>query len=163
VRAHRSRAVQKSRAALRSEQLEHRWLLSVNDLVWNGTSGADQVLFEQLDATTIRVTETLLDGVAVNNVTVHTGIDGPVIASGVGGNDLLDASGLTTTQSTLGGVLVDEKKYGEAEPLLTNSYEAIAQAPGSTARVRDPALERVIALYEQWGRPDVAATWRQKR
>ena len=126
-----AKASSKSTPALRAEQLENRLLLSVNDLVWNGTSGADQVLFEQIDATTIRVTESLLNGAAVNNVTVYAGIDGRVIASGLGGNDLLDASGLTTTQSTLdGGAGSNTLRGGAAADLLiggTNGGEG-AQA-----------------------------------
>lgn len=109
----------KSNSTLRAEQLENRLLLSVNDLVWNGTSGADQVLFEQIDAATIRVTETLLNGVPTNNITVHTGIDGRVIASGLGGNDLLDASGLVNTESTLnGGAGSNTLRGGAAADLL---------------------------------------------
>ena len=115
----RGHARAKRGAANRAEQLESRLLLSVNDLIWNGTGGADQVLFEQLDTTTIRVTETLLGGVAVNNVTVYTDIDGRVIASGLGGDDLLDASALTTAPCTLdGGAGSNTLRGGAADDLL---------------------------------------------
>ena len=66
-------------------------------------------------------------------------------------------------RSVLGGVLVAEKKFAEAEPLLTNSYSEIAQVSGSKSKVHDPALNRVVTLYEAWGKPEQAVAWREKR
>jgi len=73
------------------------------DLVWGGATGADAVRFEQLDATTIRITETLLNGLAVNNAQDFSGITGRVIGLASLGNDELDATGLITKQATLDG------------------------------------------------------------
>lgn len=67
------------------------------------------------------------------------------------------------TRSLLGSALTHEKRFAEAEPLLTASYEEIDRAPSTTPKIRAAAVQRVIALYEQWGRADQAATWRQKR
>jgi tetratricopeptide (TPR) repeat protein len=79
-------------------------------------------------------------------------------------------------QSVLGGALLGQKKYAEAEPLLVQGYQGLRKvlAPGA-ARDADPtppstrqlriaeALDRLIQLYDQWGKPDEAATWRNER
>ena len=66
-------------------------------------------------------------------------------------------------RSVLGWVLVQQKRFDEAEPLLTDSYLELAQSPKTTPKVRAAALDRVVTLYEQWGKPDQASTWRLKR
>ena len=66
------------------------------------------------------------------------------------------------TESLLGGCLTKLGRYDEAEPFILNSYPTIASAPGvPPARVRR-ALERNIALYEAWGKPEKASEWRVK-
>ena len=82
------------------------------DLVWNGTAGADDVQFEQLDDTTIRVTTTRQNGQVVNRVETFTGVTGTVIASGAAGNDIIDASGLTTIAASLDGGAGNNMLYG---------------------------------------------------
>ena len=76
---------------------------TLTDLVWGGTSGADQVHFTQAGPNAITVTESMINGVAVNNVTTINGVMGRVIGYGDNGNDTLDASGLQTTSATLDG------------------------------------------------------------
>jgi len=73
------------------------------DLVWTGVGGNDQVRFEQINATTVRVLTTLDTGTANNTVEIFNGITGRVLASGQGGDDTLDASGLASTKATLNG------------------------------------------------------------
>ena len=82
------------------------------DLDWGGTSGNDQVQFTQVTSTTIRVTETMLNGATVNNVQDFSGITGRVVASGDAGDDQLDARGLLTTQATLDGGAGNNTIYG---------------------------------------------------
>jgi serine/threonine protein kinase/tetratricopeptide (TPR) repeat protein len=70
-------------------------------------------------------------------------------------------------QSSLGDVLLEQKKYVEAEPLLVRGYEGLkareAQIPPLYARFRiSQAGERVVRLYEAWRRPEKAAEWREK-
>ncbi|MGD9647350.1 MAG: ELWxxDGT repeat protein [Pirellulales bacterium] len=84
----------------------------VTDLVWTGTAGADSVTFEQLDATTIRVTTTLENGLATNFVETFTGITGVVRGSGLAGNDTLDAALLTTTAALLDGGTGNNTLFG---------------------------------------------------
>jgi len=83
----------------------------LTDLVWSGTSAADTVKFEQVDPTTIRVREQVLNGVAVNNEQVFSGVTGRLIAYGNAGNDTLDAAGLAT-KVTLDGGANNNTLYG---------------------------------------------------
>lgn len=87
------------------------------DLVWYGTEDNDTVRFDQVDETTIQITETGFGISTVSNVT------GRVIAYGLDGDDHLDASsqvavnsthvGLTLTSATFyGGVGSDSLKGG---------------------------------------------------
>jgi serine/threonine protein kinase len=74
---------------------------------------------------------------------------------------------LGVTQSLLGGSLLGQKKYAEAEPLLLEGYHGI-----KTGEQIFPlwyrmtwllgALERLVQLYDAWGKPDEAARWRKK-
>ncbi len=77
-----------------------------------------------------------------------------------------DAWTTFNTQSMLGGALAGQQKYAEAEPLLLQGYEGLAQRaeqipePG---KVRLPqALERLVQFYEATGKPDEATRWRQE-
>jgi len=82
------------------------------DLAWGGTSGADRVEFIQLSPTTVRVHESLINGVAVDNTQDFSGITGRVLGSAAGGNDQLDSRGLTTVPSTLDGGGGNNTLYG---------------------------------------------------
>jgi tetratricopeptide (TPR) repeat protein len=68
--------------------------------------------------------------------------------------------------SLLGGALLGQGKYAEAEPLIVPGYEGMKLREGtipSQGRPRlDEAAERVVRLYEAWGKPDKAAAWRKK-
>jgi serine/threonine protein kinase len=69
-------------------------------------------------------------------------------------------------RSLLGGSLLGQQKFAEAEPLLRQGYEGMkeheAQTPeGAKARLTE-ALERIVQLYDAWGKPDKAAEWRKK-
>jgi len=88
------------------------------------------------------------------------------------------------TESLLGGCLAAQQQYEKAEPLLLNGYKDLQTAAGTPpvtdswpircmltlhaspgappARIAQ-ALDRVIGLYEAWGKADQAAAWRAKR
>ena len=71
-----------------------------------------------------------------------------------------------TTRSLLGGSLLGQKKYAEAEPLIVSGYEGMKAReakipPPGKPRLTD-AAERVVQLYEAWGKKDKAAEWRAK-
>ncbi len=70
------------------------------------------------------------------------------------------------TRSQLGGSLLGQKKYAEAEPLIVSGYEGMKTRQ---ARIPPPgkprltnAAERLVNLYESWGKKDKAAEWRAK-
>lgn len=69
-------------------------------------------------------------------------------------------------KSMLGGVLCDQMKYSEAEPLLLAGYEGLKKhaaeiPPGGKVRVTQ-AIERLVQLYESWGKPDELARWQME-
>jgi tetratricopeptide (TPR) repeat protein len=69
------------------------------------------------------------------------------------------------TQSMLGGALMGQRKYAEAEPLLVQGYEGMKQRaakipPQGRTRPAE-AMERLVRLYEGWGKSKVAVAWRQ--
>ena len=72
------------------------------------------------------------------------------------------AWGHYNAMSMLGGALAGQGKYTEAEPLLLEGYEKMQPPPRAAARKRE-ARERVVQLYEKWGKPDKTAEWRGKR
>jgi len=70
-------------------------------------------------------------------------------------------------RSALGGSLLGQKKYAEAEPLLLAGYEGMKQRddkiPADARPLRlKQALQRLMQLYEATSRPDQAAEWKQK-
>ena len=68
------------------------------------------------------------------------------------------------TQNMLGGSLLGQHKYADAEPLLLSGYEGmkIREAsipPAGRDRLKE-ALERLVRLYDEWGKVDEAAKWK---
>ena len=70
-------------------------------------------------------------------------------------------------QSTLGGALLGQKKYADAEPLLVKGYEGMkAREKTITAaagRFIPDALDRLIELYTATDKPDEAKKYRDLR
>jgi serine/threonine-protein kinase len=66
------------------------------------------------------------------------------------------------TNSALGECLTIEKRYNEAEPLLLASYESLKSSQGASNPRTQIALQRLITLYEKWGRLDAASAYRDK-
>jgi serine/threonine protein kinase len=70
------------------------------------------------------------------------------------------------TKSALGGALAGQKKYSDAEPLLLSGYEGMkareAKIPAAGRARLVEAQERIVQLYEAWGKPEQAAEWRAK-
>ena len=70
-------------------------------------------------------------------------------------------------QSMLGAALTGQQKHAEAEPLLLEAYRGLRRTEADIpAEVRDErlrsALERLIQLYDAWGKPAEAAKWCEK-
>jgi tetratricopeptide (TPR) repeat protein len=69
-------------------------------------------------------------------------------------------------RSVLGGSLLGQRKYAEAEVLLVQGYEGMkareARIPvPQRSRLRE-AGERIIGLYESWNKPDQASAWKAR-
>ncbi len=66
----------------------------------------------------------------------------------------------------LGGALLGQKKYADAEPLLLAGYEGMKQREKTIpppGKVRIPeAVERLVQLYEAMDKKDDAAKWRKE-
>jgi tetratricopeptide (TPR) repeat protein len=65
-------------------------------------------------------------------------------------------------ESRLGGCLTALKEFDQAEPLLLNSYKKLQAALGTPPPRRHQATERLVHLYEAWGRKEKAKEWRLK-
>ncbi len=70
------------------------------------------------------------------------------------------------TQSYLGWALLGQEKYDAAEPFLLQSYEGMKKredAIPATAKAQlTRALNRIIQLYDAWGKPAEAEKWRKE-
>jgi eukaryotic-like serine/threonine-protein kinase len=73
------------------------------------------------------------------------------------------------TKSMLGGALLGQKKYADAEPLLLAGYEgmkarekSIPQTGGGELRIPE-ALDRLIEFYTATNKPDDAKKWQAER
>jgi tetratricopeptide (TPR) repeat protein len=69
-------------------------------------------------------------------------------------------------RSCLGGALLDQKRYADAEPLLLSGFEGLRQREVSIPTAEKPrltrALERLVRLYDAWGKQDDAMKWRKE-
>jgi tetratricopeptide (TPR) repeat protein len=71
------------------------------------------------------------------------------------------------SQSLLGGALLGQKKYAEAEPLLRKGYEGIkarekAIPPRGATRIPE-VLDRLIELYTATKKPEEVKRWQAER
>jgi eukaryotic-like serine/threonine-protein kinase len=74
--------------------------------------------------------------------------------------------GRYSCQSLLGASLAAQEQYAEAERLLLSGYEGMldreAIMPFADRFNVKKAVERLIQLYQIWGKPDRVAEWREK-
>jgi serine/threonine protein kinase/tetratricopeptide (TPR) repeat protein len=73
------------------------------------------------------------------------------------------------TRSLLGAALLGQQKYADAEPLLVQCYQGMREkgpgqnSPGSSTKQHlTEALERLVQLYDAWGKEAEAARWRKE-
>jgi hypothetical protein len=68
--------------------------------------------------------------------------------------------------SQLGGALLGQGKFVEAEPLVVQGYEGMkaraAKIPSAGRPRLSEAALRVVQLYESWGKPDQARVWKER-
>jgi hypothetical protein len=72
------------------------------------------------------------------------------------------------TRSLLGEALARKNDFAAAEPLLLNAQKALFERRDKIrpidrdATLRD-AVDRLVRLYEAWGKPAQAETWKKQR
>jgi serine/threonine protein kinase/Tfp pilus assembly protein PilF len=70
------------------------------------------------------------------------------------------------TENLLGASMALQKKYAEAEPLLLSGYQGMkereSRIPAITLSKYKKAGERIVQLYDAWGKPEEAAKWREQ-
>lgn len=69
---------------------------------------------------------------------------------------------IANTRSLLGEALLTQDRLEEAEPLLLDSQAALATSPETTPQRLDEATQRVLLLYEKWGKPQQAEAFKAK-
>jgi eukaryotic-like serine/threonine-protein kinase len=72
-------------------------------------------------------------------------------------------SRLGAIQRILGGSLAGQKKYAEAEPFLLGGMKLLESDPTSSPSYLIDCRDRLIQLYDAWGKPEEAAKWRAHR
>jgi serine/threonine-protein kinase len=60
----------------------------------------------------------------------------------------------------LGWCLVESRRFEEAEPLLVDGYRILLDKRGASHVYTKAALERLITLYERWGKMEQASHYR---
>jgi hypothetical protein len=69
-------------------------------------------------------------------------------------------------ESILGASLAGQKSYAEAEPLLLSSYQTMRQQEPTTSAPDREELQQagkwLVKLYQDWGKQEKAAEWREK-
>jgi eukaryotic-like serine/threonine-protein kinase len=77
-----------------------------------------------------------------------------------------DNWGLPAARSVLGGDLLGQKKFAEAEPLLLSGEAGLqdreANIPAKQKYFLRLAIERLVHLYETTNQPDKVASWKEK-
>ncbi|MHC4991872.1 MAG: tetratricopeptide repeat protein [Planctomycetota bacterium] len=64
--------------------------------------------------------------------------------------------------SMLGEAILGQGRYEEAEAILIDAYEMLVDNQATPANREREALERVVALYDRWERPQQARAWRER-
>lgn len=77
--------------------------LIAGTLYWYGSQGNDQVEFQQLDPSTVRITESMINGLSVSQSWDVAGVTGIVNANGRQGSDLIDGSFLMSISTFING------------------------------------------------------------
>ncbi len=67
---------------------------------------------------------------------------------------------LAYVQTDLGSCLTELARYADAEPQLLEAYESIKTKRGLQHKKTIETLERIVALYIAWDKPDQAAAYR---
>jgi hypothetical protein len=67
---------------------------------------------------------------------------------------------VANTQSLLGACLTAQNRFREPERLLLQGYEHLNEKFGTSHEKTIAGLQRLVNLYELWGKPEEAAEYR---
>ncbi|MCP4659462.1 MAG: tetratricopeptide repeat protein [bacterium] len=67
---------------------------------------------------------------------------------------------ISNAESILGASLTAQRRYAEAETLLVRSYPIVRDRTSEESIYTRDVLERLVILYQAWGKPDKAAEYR---
>jgi predicted Ser/Thr protein kinase len=69
-------------------------------------------------------------------------------------------------ESVLGAALAGEQRFSDAETSLLEGYQGLFEGVATIPVARRPALDRagqeLVCLYQAWGKPNLAAEWRNR-
>ncbi len=65
------------------------------------------------------------------------------------------------SRSVLGACLLSQTRFASAEPLLLGGYEDLKDSTAAGAKRIRESVERLINLYDAWGRPEQAGSYRE--
>ena len=91
-----------------------------------------------------------------------------LLREALAGQEKKDASGWQRydIQSMLGATLAAQGKFADAEPLLAAGYQGLTERkstiPFENRSATEQAGERVVRLYQDWSKPEIAAEWRER-
>lgn len=69
---------------------------------------------------------------------------------------------IAATQTLIARALVDQRRFAEAERLMLEAYPIVDAHFGARHPRVTAVVERIVALYDAWGKPEKAAAWREK-
>ncbi len=67
-----------------------------------------------------------------------------------------------TANGALGEFLTTQGRFPEAESFLLASYESLTKSQAESSPRTRLALQRLVALYDNWGRADAANEYRNR-
>jgi eukaryotic-like serine/threonine-protein kinase len=67
---------------------------------------------------------------------------------------------MATMLGNLGECLTIQNRYAEAEPLLKESYQIFAAMNVAQSPLLDEARQRLVSLYQAWGKPQEATPYK---
>ncbi|MEP0847607.1 MAG: serine/threonine protein kinase [Phycisphaerae bacterium] len=70
---------------------------------------------------------------------------------------------IAEASSALGQAAAEQGAFERAEPLLLEANAVLQNHPESPAKRRREAVERLVRLYERWGRAEQAERWRARQ
>ncbi|MCZ2398791.1 MAG: serine/threonine-protein kinase [Phycisphaerae bacterium] len=71
----------------------------------------------------------------------------------------IDAA-MADAAAALGACLAELERFDEAQTLLLGAHASLQASPQAPPQTRRETVERLIRLYDRWGRPDRAMHWR---